>query len=255
MESKLALVEVFRSLQGEGYNAGRPAIFVRLAGCNLSCVFADGALCDTPYQRANIKCTVDELFEEGVLPLVGDEPLAPRSMNRVENERRLMLVVTGGEPTLSPLFVNLVSRAREEGFYVALETNGTRYRSRGFSFCDWVSCSPKVLTPQGSPSPLHNPNPLDPTLADGVIGYLASARMVAGEYRYVIGSRDEEAPIYRPAFRHYVTPAALSDGSGMEWKGGFPGYAPGALARCLEIVQGDPRWRLSVQVHKYLGQR
>ena len=77
---------------------------------------------------------------------------------------------------------------------------------------------------------------------------------VGGEYRYVI-SRNDSTPPYYPAFRHYVSPAVLSSGSGDEWRTGFPGYSIGAVERCLEIVREDPRWRISCQQHKFLSTR
>lgn len=256
--ANIALVEVFRSVQGEGYNAGRPAIFVRFAGCNLSCVFADGSVCDTPYQQAKIKTDLDELFAEYILPLtipnklpepeLGEDWRPPSGPRR--DERRLMLILTGGEPTLAPQFDAVAKEASRLGFYVAVETNGTRWRE-GLLWCDWVTVSPKVSIHQGSPAPLHNPHPASPALHAQVVRLLdVEKSRPSGEYRYVIGGADTPAPPHTAAFRHYVSPAVLSDGLGMEWQQGFPGFVPGALKRCLEIVQDDPRWRVSVQQHK-----
>lgn len=243
---KVALVEVFRSVQGEGYNAGRPAIFVRLSGCNLSCVFAEGSVCDTPYQQAKIKCTVDELFTDLDM-LRGQAPVA-----HVRYDDRLMLIITGGEPTMAPAFDAIAERGVQEGYYVAVETNGTIWRD-GLHFCDWISCSPKVDVAQGSPAKHHNHNPHQPLLHPRVVEYLA-AEPEGVEYRYVLAA-DSPDPKYLPAVRHYVSPAVLSDGEGLEWQTGFPGFAPGALARCLDFVQRDPRWRLSIQQHKLWGVR
>lgn len=248
--TKVALVEVFRSPQGEGYNAGRQAVFVRFAGCNLSCVFAEHALCDTPYQAATIKCTVDELFDSYIRDFVPPwEPFLIHS-----KDSRLMLILTGGEPTLAPAFDDVVEEGVKRGFYVAVETNGSRYRP-SLDMVDWISCSPKMGVPQGSPAPFHNHNPEDPTLHERVISLLDRAEEAhPGEYRYVIGP-DSLPPPYHSAFRHYLSPAVLSDGSGAEWKQGFPGFVPGALERALEISAGDPRWRISIQTHKVLKVR
>lgn len=256
--SSVALVEVFRSVQGEGYNSGRQAIFVRFAGCNLSCVFADGAVCDTPYQQARIKTDVDALFAEHILPLTIPNKLPPPGLGDdwrppsgpARDEGRMMLILTGGEPTLAPQFDAVAKEAARLGFYVAVETNGTRWRE-GLTWCDWVTVSPKWSIHQGSPAAFHNPHPQSPALHANVVRLLEAGQgQASGEYRYVIGSADAPAPPFGPAFRHYVSPAVLSDGLGLEWEKDFPGFVPGALARCLAIVQENPRWRISVQQHK-----
>lgn len=257
-DQKIALVEVFPSLQGEGYHSGRSAVFVRSAGCNLSCVFGPGAVCDTPYQQANHKVTIEELFREHVFPLVQDVPKKPRwtGVRRPAwEEDRTMLILTGGEPTMQPLFDDIVTAGVELGFYVAVETNGTRWRE-GLRHCDWICVSPKESIVQGSPAPHHNHNPQNPTLDPMVMAWLeAMAHLPRSEYRYVLTQNDAPPP-WHGAFRHYLSPAVLSDGSGLEWKvGGFPGFAPGALERCMELVRLDPRWRLSAQQHKWWGVR
>lgn len=250
--NKIALVEVFRSPQGEGYNTGRDAIFVRTAGCNLSCVFAEGAVCDTPYQQASLKLTLDELFEEHIRPLLGGK--LPDEGRWYGREEMMMLVLTGGEPTMQPLFDELVRRAKRHYLYVAVESNGTKWRE-GLGHVDWLCVSPKTDVKQGSPAPGHNHNPQSAALHPEVVRWMAQHRSTAsGEYRFVIAS-DSPWPEYLPAFRHYLSPAVLSDGSGLEWKTGFPGFVPGAVDRCLKIVQEDPRWRISLQTHKLLGVR
>ncbi len=248
---KIALVEIFKSVQGEGYHAGRPAIFVRTSGCNLSCVFAEGSVCDTPYQQPNMKLTVLEIMAQ-VQELSGGISARVRWSNY--REQRPMLIITGGEPTMTPLFDELVNAAIADGFYTAVETNGTKWRD-GLARIDWICISPKESVIQGSPAQYHNHNPQDPRLDEEVTRCLdAYSDQPSGEYRYVI-SGDSEAPPYLEAFRHYVSPAVLSDGMGKEWQTGFPGFVPGALQRCQEIVWRDPRWRISLQTHKLMGVR
>lgn len=249
--STVALVEIFKSIQGEGYHAGRPAIFVRTAGCNLACVFAAGAVCDTPYQRANLKLSVLEVMAQ-VQGLAGG--IKARGQWSPVRDARPMMILTGGEPTMAPAFDDLVMAGLEDGFYVAVETNGTHWRE-SLVRCDWICVSPKFGVRQGSHAPYHNPNPGNPTLDSKVVRWLeARADMPGAEYRYVI-SADTPTPPYGEAFRHYVSPAVNSDGQGLEWKFGFPGFAPGALERCQEIVWRDPRWRISLQTHKLMGVR
>ena len=129
MTAKVGLVEVFSAPQGEGYNAGRWAVFVRLAGCPLACEFAPGVVCDTPYMQATLKVTVEELFEVVI----------PREIAHYHQqffgkgrEQLPMLIFTGGEPTASPQFNNLIAYASQHTdprFYIAVETNGTTWRS------------------------------------------------------------------------------------------------------------------------------
>lgn len=254
---KIALVEVFAAPQGEGYNTGRWAIFVRLAGCPLACEFAPGVVCDTPYMEAKLKVTLDELFLEIIPPLLDLHfPFANR-------EQAPMLIFTGGEPTACPQFAALVARAYHHheptNFYIAVETNGTKWWD-AFQLVDWLSVSPKDGVPQTSSATAHNPHPqqspkLDPQLISMMSLRESLRDGLGGEYRYVIAGRHSPPPPFHIATRHYLSPAVVSDGSGQEWRKGFPGFVPGAVARCLDIVQQDPRWRISVQSHKVLGVR
>ena len=170
-----------------------------------------------------------------------------------------MLIFTGGEPTFCPQFDDLIARARKTDCYVAVETNGVRWRE-GLRLADWISVSPKDRVAQTSTARWHNPSPGTAQLDHNVREELAQRvrtqdhRSEGGEYRYVI-SRNDSTPHYNPAHRHYVSPAVLSSGRGDEWKTGFPGYSRGAVERCLEIVRSDPRWRISTQIHKLLGVR
>lgn len=244
---KIALVERFVSVQGEGRNAGRAALFIRLAGCNLRCRWHD-AYCDTPWQDTREKITFENLTDwiqaEAIRLTVERLALDP--------DDRQMVVITGGEPTMAHQFDEIVRYCRAEGFYVAIETNGTIYRD-SFAQINWVSCSPKGDVSQGNPFhgkpiPKWDPPEVDPKVRQHLERY-------DGEYRYVIAGPDDPIPEYHPAAAHYVSPAINSDGTGTEWETGFPGFVPGAVDRCLHIVQTDPRWRLSVQTHKFLGVR
>ncbi|MBI4589178.1 MAG: 7-carboxy-7-deazaguanine synthase QueE [Candidatus Rokubacteria bacterium] len=98
------IAEVFFSIQGEGATAGTPAVFVRLQGCSVGCVW-----CDTKYSwdpRAGREVALDDLVEEAsAFPC-----------------RRC--VVTGGEPLESPLFSPLVQALKARGFTLEVETSG-----------------------------------------------------------------------------------------------------------------------------------
>lgn len=115
--------EVFRSIQGEGFHTGRPAIFIRFAGCNLKCSW-----CDTDHTE-KMRLTLDELSQK-ILSLwhpIGD-----------------FVVLTGGEPTLYDLksLVNAIYGT------IAVETNGTRIKAieelkHIWGSRVWVTISPK----------------------------------------------------------------------------------------------------------------
>lgn len=113
--------EIFYSLQGEGHFTGTPAVFVRFSGCNLKCPF-----CDTDH------LPYTELSEQEIV-----ESVAKFGAKHV--------VITGGEPTLQ-LSASLVGLLHDRGFFVQIETNGSRRLPESCNI-DWVTCSPKEGAP------------------------------------------------------------------------------------------------------------
>ena len=107
--------DIFYSLQGEGRNTGRAAVFVRFSGCNLRCSF-----CDTDFSSFR-EMTSDEIIKE------------------ISQYPARFVVLTGGEPTLQ-VTVAFVNQLHEAGFEVAIETNGTLPIPENI---DWVTVSPK----------------------------------------------------------------------------------------------------------------
>ena len=138
-----AVKEIFYTLQGEGANAGRAAVFLRFAGCNLwSGREADRAtatcrFCDTDF--------VGTGPDGGKFATAG--ALARAVLERWPWERtrgaRPLVVCTGGEPLLQ-LDAPLVEALRAAGFEVAIETNGTQPLPPGG--IDWICVSPKAGT-------------------------------------------------------------------------------------------------------------
>jgi 7-carboxy-7-deazaguanine synthase (Cx14CxxC type) len=131
-----AVKEIFLTLQGEGMQAGRRAIFLRFAGCNLwtgreeDRAAAICTFCDTDfvgmdgenggrYEAGALARRVADLWGQGVAPLV---------------------VITGGEPMLQ-LDEALISALHAGGFEIAVETNGTLPAPAGI---DWICVSPKA---------------------------------------------------------------------------------------------------------------
>lgn len=137
---KYAVKELFYTLQGEGANAGRPAVFCRFAGCNLwSGREADRAtavcrFCDTDFVGTNG-------FGGGQF---GSPELLARAVTAAWPSNgsgvRRLVVCTGGEPLLQ-LDETLVRAFHSEGFEVAIETNGTLRPPVGI---DWICVSPKA---------------------------------------------------------------------------------------------------------------
>lgn len=107
--------EIFYSVQGEGFHAGTPAVFIRFSGCNLKCPF-----CDTNHFTGN-EMSVSDIIEE------------------ITKYPARLIIITGGEPSLF-LTDELVNKLHDKGKYVAVETNGTNKLP---SSVDWVTLSPK----------------------------------------------------------------------------------------------------------------
>jgi 7-carboxy-7-deazaguanine synthase len=135
-----AVKELFYTLQGEGAQSGRPAVFCRFSGCNLwsgreiDRESAVCSFCDTDF-RGTDGIGGGRFDTQRELALAAAR-LWPRG------RRGAWLVCTGGEPALQ-LDAALVEAFRQVGFQVAIETNGTRSLPKGL---DWVCVSPKAGT-------------------------------------------------------------------------------------------------------------
>jgi len=113
--------EIFKSIQGEGVNAGQEAVFLRLSGCNFRCNW-----CDTKYawekgKEMSVEEVVDKVLSYGVEHLV----------------------ITGGEPLLQQEELGQVLDELPERFYVELETNGS-VECKLEGKLDLITCSPKL---------------------------------------------------------------------------------------------------------------
>jgi len=208
--SKYAVKEIFLTLQGEGANAGRAAVFCRFSGCNLwsgrekdrgdaVCGF-----CDTDFVGAN---------GPGGGSFARAETLAAaiESVWAGGKENRFV-VFTGGEPLLQ-LDQALIGAVHASGFEIAVETNGTLAPPLGL---DWICVSPKAGAPlvANSGSELKLVFPQQDLMPDDLSGL---------------------------AFSHF-------------WLQPMDGAAraantAAAIAYCLD----HPRWRLSLQTHKFIG--
>lgn len=208
-----SIKEIFFTLQGEGRNTGRAAVFCRFAGCNLWTGHekdrADAVcnFCDTDFVGTD--GAGGGRFESAaeVARVVASKWPAPR-MARIKP----LVVCTGGEPLLQ-LDGELVAAFQQDGFEVAIETNGTRMPPPGV---DWVCVSPK-----------------------------AGAELVlrsGDELKLIFPQENAEPELFAELdFKHfYLQPM---DGPRREEN----------TRQCVQYCLEHPQWKLSLQTHKMLG--
>ncbi len=206
-----AVKEIFYTLQGEGVQTGRAAVFCRFSGCNLwsgreqdrssaICKFCDTEFAGTGGPGGGKFATADDLASavESKWPAAGRD--------------RKFVVCTGGEPLLQ-LDASLIGALHARGFEIAVETNGTCPAPPGL---DWICVSPKAG---------------------------AELRQLAGdELKLVFPQPGAEPERFESlAFRHFFLQPM--DSPDRERNTQL------ALRYCME----HPRWRLSLQTHKFLG--
>ncbi|HIZ88292.1 MAG TPA: 7-carboxy-7-deazaguanine synthase QueE [Candidatus Coprenecus pullistercoris] len=194
----LPVAEMFYSIQGEGYNTGKPAYFVRLGGCDVHCPWCDS------------KST----WNPRLYPLVAIEDI----LREISLTPAVNVVVTGGEPLMHPLG-HLCDALKAKGLNIFLETSGTHPLSGQF---DWICVSPKK----------HRP-PLVQVLS------------AADEIKVVIGSEadllwaEKNRKGVNERCRLFLQP---------EWD-----RRDLALPLIAEYAKKHPRWRISLQTHKYMN--
>ena len=212
-----AVKEIFYSLQGEGAQVGRPALFCRFAGCNLwSGLERDRSeavcqFCDTDFVGAD--GPEGGVFETATALA---EAVARRWPESAASSlaARPLVICTGGEPLLQ-LDAPAIDALHARGMEVAVETNGTRSVPRGI---DWLCVSPKA----GAELLVHSGN----------------------ELKLIYPQPGAEPEKYEElAFEQFFLQPM--DGPNREQNTRL------ALAYCLS----HPRWRLSLQTHKLLGLR
>lgn len=213
-DGQLWIEEVFYTLQGEGPFAGHPAVFVRLAGCNLRCFW-----CDTQFESST--------WRPGL-----DEQLA--AILRAAPEHRELVVITGGEPfrqQLAPLVEALLAR----GHLVQIETAGTLWVELPEHPRLHIVCSPK--TPKLNPALERRISAYKYVLAAGEF----DADGLPGRSTQV---RDKDATIARPrpGVPVYVMPRDDRDAEANRRN----------LDACVEVAKRCA-YRLTIQLHKQLG--
>jgi 7-carboxy-7-deazaguanine synthase (Cx14CxxC type) len=209
--------EIFYTLQGEGAQAGMPAVFCRFAGCNLW----SGRESDRADAVCRF-CDTDFVGTDGTLG--GKYARATDLAARIEaqwpagdppDQAHRLVVFTGGEPLLQ-VDAALIDALHARGFRIAVETNGTLAAPAGI---DWLCVSPKAGAPwvqqQGQELKLVWPQP----------GLDLQAMAATGQFSH-----------------RFLQPM---DG---------PDQAAN-LATCISACLQHPTWRLSLQTHKISGIR
>jgi 7-carboxy-7-deazaguanine synthase (Cx14CxxC type) len=218
-----AVKELFYTLQGEGANTGRAAVFLRFAGCNLwngreadrpraVCQFCDTDFVGTDGEGGGRFTTAAALAE--AVRSTWDSGARKQAFGD-SGDAKPLVVCTGGEPLLQ-LDAELLAELHGRGFAVALETNGTLPLPPGEERVDWVCVSPKadseLVIKEGHELKLVFPQPgVDPQRYAGL------------------------------PFQHFFLQPM--DGPRREENTAL------AVRYCLE----HPAWRLSLQTHKLLG--
>jgi 7-carboxy-7-deazaguanine synthase (Cx14CxxC type) len=159
-----AVKEMFLTLQGEGMQVGRRAVFLRFAGCNLW----SGREQDREQAICRF-CDTDFVGIDGDNGgRYADAPaLAAKAKALWASVAPPFVVMTGGEPLLQ-VDADLIAALKAEGFEIAVETNGTQIAPEGI---DWICVSPKagteIVQRSGAELKLVWPQPIDPHAMEG----------------------------------------------------------------------------------------
>lgn len=196
---QLPVMEHFYTLQGEGFHQGKAAYFIRLAGCDVGCVW----------------CDVKESWDGNAHPKmnIGD------ILNAIKKETQSgVVVITGGEPLMHNLD-ELTSALQQEGFQTHIETSGAHSLSGNFN---WVCLSPKKFK-----APVDN-----------VI-------QAANELKIVVFNKsdfdwaEQYASLVNKDCKLYLQP---------EWD-----KASIVTPLIIDYIKANPKWELSLQIHKYIN--
>ena len=190
--------EIFYSIQGEGAHTGTPCVFIRLSGCNLKCPF-----CDTDFKDYK------EMDEYEIVDAVCE--LSDKCNN---------VVITGGEPTIVDTTV-LIDLLQENGYYVAMESNGTR---KPPFLLNWLTISPK-----------------EPFV--GNTGKVVVDR--CDELKLVFDGINEPQDYGIRATHYYLQPCDTGDAE----------LNSKIIEQCVKYIKENPKWKISLQTQKILNVR
>ncbi|MFI5130234.1 MAG: 7-carboxy-7-deazaguanine synthase QueE [Chitinophagales bacterium] len=194
----LPVMEHFYTLQGEGFHQGKAAYFIRLAGCDVGCVWCD--VKESWDAEKHPKSEVGSLKSE------------------VRKTPAEIVVITGGEPLMYNLD-ELTNELRSAGFRTHIETSGAYPLSGSW---DWICLSPKKFK---APLPEILPR--------------------ANELKVIIFNKsdldwaEKYAALVSPNCKLYLQP---------EWD-----KASQMTPLIIDYIKANPKWELSLQIHKYIN--
>ena len=189
---KYKINDIFNSIQGEGARTGTANIFIRFSGCNLDCWF-----CDTEYNEYR-EYTIREILKE------------------IQGYKCKNIILTGGEPTIQNI-KPLVYRLKSKGYYIAIETNGTKSLIQYIDKLDWVTISPKE---------------------HGISDFFTDIKDSFNELKQVVTkNKDIKYYNFNNNAIYYLQPE---------------GNKKKNIDKCINYIKENPEWRMSLQLHKIL---
>lgn len=191
-------MESFYTIQGEGFHQGRAAYFIRLAGCDVGCVW----------------CDVKESWEAGSLPEVDINELVQRAVNTPAE----VVVITGGEPLMYNLTA-LTQALRANKKRTHVETSGAYPLSGDW---DWICFSPKKFKA-----------PREEFFAK------AHELKVVIYHKSDFAWAEELSRKMNPNARLFLQP---------EWS-----KSTAIISSVVDFVKENPRWEISLQIHKFMN--
>ena len=212
----LPVMESFYTLQGEGFHQGKAAYFIRLAGCDVGCVWCDvkDSWDATKHPMVDVDKIVTKLkIETGIRNGELGNNLQPSTLTI-----KPIVVITGGEPLMYNL-TQLTNALHAAGFQTNIETSGAYPLSGEW---DWICLSPKKFK---APLPEVVPH--------------------AHELKVVIFNKtdfawaEQYAALVSPQCKLYLQP---------EWN-----KASQVTPLIIDYIKANPKWELSLQIHKYIN--
>lgn len=195
---KLPVMEEFYTIQGEGYNMGKAAYFVRVGGCDVGCSWCDSK----------------ESWNSELFP-----PISVNSIiENVKIAKADTVVVTGGEPSLYPLGY-FTTQLQSSGIVTMVETSGAHELSGNW---DWICLSPKKYSP-----PQHS-----------VYGMASELKVIIKNVADLEWA-EMNAELVKKDTLLFLQP---------EWS-----VIDAIMPVLTEYIMKNPKWRMSLQAHKYMG--
>lgn len=212
----LPVMESFYTIQGEGFYQGSAAYFIRLGGCDVGCVWCD--VKDSWDASKHPQITIEQIVSEAVQEVNHQSSSELSTINYQLNVNSILAVVTGGEPLLHNLDA-LTTELHQKGFRTNIETSGSSPLSGNW---DWICLSPKKFK-----APLPE-----------VVPFANELKVVVFNKHDFIWAEEYAAQV-SPNCKLYLQP---------EWD-----KAASVTPLIIDYIKANPKWELSLQLHKYIN--